>query len=91
MSLKIALNSVLKGAASWAALMVTSVVLSVVLTLNIALIVAGIAAEGGGDAQQAYVAVGGVALGFSLLTGLASFILVVGICVRLQRDRKSVV
>lgn len=65
--------------------MVTSVVLSVVLTLNIALIVAGIAAEGGGDAQQAYVAVGGVALGFSLLTGLASFILVVGICVRLQR------
>ncbi|MDO4686090.1 MAG: FtsX-like permease family protein [Corynebacterium sp.] len=83
MTLKIALYSVTKGAASWLALIVTSVALAVVLTLNIGLIVAGSATEG--EAQQGYAAMGGVALGFSLLTGLASFVLVVGICVRLQR------
>ncbi|ADK29267.1 FtsX-like permease family protein [Corynebacterium pseudotuberculosis] len=80
---KIAVKSVLKGAASWIALLVTSVALSIVLTLNIALIVAGIAVSG--EAQQAYIGMGGVALGFTILTGLASFSLVVSTCVRLQR------
>lgn len=83
MILKIALNSVRKGMASWIALLVSSATLSVVLTLNIALIVAGTAVSG--EAQQAYISMGGVALSFSVLTGLASFSLVVDTCVRLQR------
>lgn len=80
---KIALNSVIKGIPSWVSLIITSVAVCVVLTLNIALVIVGVETEG--EAQQAYVAMGGVALGFSIITGLASFTLVVGICVRLQR------
>ncbi|UWH01847.1 hypothetical protein K1I36_08865 [Corynebacterium silvaticum] len=38
-----------------------------------------------GKAQQAFIAMGGVALGFTALTGFASFVLVVGICIRLQQ------
>lgn len=83
MIFKIALNSVRKGMASWIALLVSSVTLAVVLTLNIALIVAGTAVSG--EAQQAYTSMGGVALSFSVLTGLASFSLVVDTCARLQR------
>lgn len=83
MTLKIAVNSVIRGASSWLSLIVASVVLMVVVTLSIGLIVAGVAA--GGDAQQAYASMGGVALGFTVLTGFASFRLVVGTCVRLQR------
>ncbi|EGY77292.1 FtsX-like permease family protein [Cutibacterium avidum] len=83
MTLKIAVNSVIRGASSWLSLIVASVVLMVVVTLSIGLIVAGVSA--GGDAQQAYASMGGVALGFTVLTGFASFRLVVGTCVRLQR------
>ncbi|CAB0491673.1 ABC transporter permease [Corynebacterium diphtheriae] len=83
MIFKIALNSVRKGIASWIALLVSSIALSVVLTLNVALIVAGAAVSG--DAQQAYISMGGVALAFSVLTGLASFRLVVDTCIRLQQ------
>lgn len=83
MIFKIASNSVRKGLSSWVALLVASAALSVVLTLNIALIVAGTAVSG--EAQQAYVSMGGVALAFTVFTGLASFILVVDVCTRLQR------
>lgn len=83
MVVKIVVNSVRKGIASWLALLVSSTALSVVLTLNIALIVAGTAVSG--EAQQAYIVMGGVALSFSVLTGLASFKLVVDTCARLQR------
>ena len=57
MTLKIAVNSVIRGASSWLSLIVASVVLMVVVTLSIGLIVAGVAA--GGDAQQAYASMGG--------------------------------
>ena len=56
----------------------------VVLTLSIGLIVAGASARG--EIQEAYVSMGGVALGFTVLTGLISFRLVVSTCVRLQRQ-----
>lgn len=84
MTLKIAINSVARGAASWLALIITSAVLMVVLTLSIGLIVAGASARG--EIQEAYVSMGGVALGFTVLTGLISFRLVVSTCVRLQRQ-----
>ncbi|PRQ10480.1 hypothetical protein C1Y63_11370 [Corynebacterium sp. 13CS0277] len=77
---KLAVSSVVRGAGSWLSLIVTAVTLAVVLTLNIALIVVGAGAAG--EAQQAYVTMGGAALGFSVLTGLVSFATVVGICVR---------
>ena len=84
MTLKIAISSVARGAASWLALIITSAVLMVVLTLSIGLIVAGASARG--EIQEAYVSMGGVALGFTVLTGLISFRLVVSTCVRLQRQ-----
>ncbi|MBZ8176578.1 ABC transporter permease [Corynebacterium sp. 3HC-13] len=80
---KIAVNSVLKGMSSWVALIITAVALSIVLTLNVALIIAGVSISG--EAQQAYVSMGGVALSFTVLTGIASFSLVVSTCLRLQR------
>lgn len=83
MILRLAVKSAARNAPSWLALIISSVTLAVVLTLNIALIISGAAAEGEG--QQAFIAMGGTALGFSLLTGLASFVLVVSVCVRLQR------
>lgn len=83
MTIKIAFNSVVKGVASWIALIVASITLSIVLTLNIALVAAGISVQG--EAQQAFISMGGVALSFSLLTGIASLISVISVCVRLQR------
>ena len=44
MTLKIAVNSVIRGASSWLSLIVASVVLMVVVTLSIGLIVAGVSA-----------------------------------------------
>ncbi|WCC80508.1 ABC transporter permease [Cutibacterium equinum] len=84
MTLKIAINSVIKGVGSWLALIITSVVLMVVLTMSIGLIVAGASVQG--EAQEAYTSMGGVALGFTVLTGLVSFRLVVSTCVGLQRQ-----
>ena len=84
MIFKIAVNSVIRGASSWLALIVASIALSVVVALSLGMIVAGASASG--EAQQAFVSMGATALGFTVLTALASFRLVVGTCVRLQRQ-----
>ncbi|MGK2309367.1 hypothetical protein [Cutibacterium sp. V970] len=76
MTFRIAMNSVIKGATSWLTLIVASVVLMVVVTLSLGLVVAGASTQG--EAQEAYASMGGVSLGFTVLTGLASFRLVVG-------------
>ncbi|AEG82172.1 FtsX-like permease family protein [Corynebacterium ulcerans] len=80
---KLIVRSVVRSSTTWIALFISSIALSVVLSLNIGLVAAGAAAEG--KAQQAFIAMGGVALGFTALTGFASFVLVVGICIRLQQ------
>lgn len=60
--LKLVVRSVAIDVASWLALIVTSAILAVTVTLDIGLVVAG--ASTSGEAQQAFVAFGGVALGF---------------------------
>lgn len=81
--LRLVVRSVTVDVASWLALIVTSVMFAVVLTLDIGLVVAG--ADTSGEAQQAFIAFGGVALGFSVLVGLLSLTMVIRVCLGLQR------
>ena len=71
--LKLVVRSVAIDVASWLALIVTSAILAVTVTLDIGLVVVG--ARTSGEAQQAFVAFGCVALGFCVLVGLLSSLL----------------
>ncbi|AII74087.1 FtsX-like permease family protein [Bifidobacterium coryneforme] len=81
--LKLVVRSVAIDVASWLALIVTSAILAVTVTLDIGLVVAG--ANTSGEAQQAFVAFGGVALGFCVLVGFLSLMMVIRVCLGLQR------
>lgn len=81
--LKLVVRSVAIDVASWLALIVTSAILAVTVTLDIGLVVVG--ARTSGEAQQAFVAFGCVALGFCVLVGLLSLMMVIRVCLGLQR------
>ena len=81
--LKLAVRSVAIDVVSWLALIITSAMLAVVVTLDIGLVVAG--AGTSGEAQQSFVAFGCVALGFCVLVGLLSLMMVIRVCLGLQR------
>lgn len=81
--LKLTVRSVAIDVVSWLALIITSAMLAVVVTLDIGLVVAG--AGTSGEAQQSFVAFGCVALGFCVLVGLLSLMMVIRVCLGLQR------
>lgn len=81
--LKLVVRSVAIDVASWLALIVTSAILAVTVTLDIGLVVVG--ARTSGEAQQAFVAFGCVTLGFCVLVGLLSLMMVIRVCLGLQR------
>ena len=83
---KLVFNSVARSVSTWLALIISAIVMSVILTLNIGLVIAGTKCETE-EAQNAFVAMGSGALMFTVLTGFMSLVLVVKICVGLQRKQ----
>jgi putative ABC transport system permease protein len=71
------------GYRAWIALLVSVCGMGMVFALSLALLLVG--AEATGEAQQAYIAVAGVALAFAVLTGVVSLAQVARVSVALRR------
>ncbi len=71
------------GRRAWIALFVCVLGMGVVFALSLGLVIVGAGATG--EAQDAYVTIGGVALGFSVMTGVVNLAQVARISVSLRR------
>ncbi|MBU4213728.1 MAG: hypothetical protein KJ792_03630 [Actinobacteria bacterium] len=71
------------GYRAWIALLVSVCGMATVFALSLALLLVGAAAQG--EAQDAYVAIAGVALAFSVLTGVANLVQVARVSISLRR------
>ncbi|MCI1673509.1 MAG: FtsX-like permease family protein [Bifidobacterium tibiigranuli] len=81
--IKLVVRSVARDVESWLALILATAVLAAIMTLVIGLIVVG--SHGSSDDQQAFSVFGGVAICFSALVGLISLMMVIRVCLGLQR------